>query len=58
MVLAMNNHLAGQPNQYPIKALVLTKDHKPEDPEETNNIESLGEENTYIAIRKYYVIFV
>jgi serine/threonine protein phosphatase PrpC len=41
-ILAVDNPLAGQPNQHPVKALVLTKDHKPEDPDETKNIESLG----------------
>ena len=41
-VLAVRNPLAGQPSQHPIKAVVLTKDHKPEDPEETKSIEDLG----------------
>lgn len=38
-VLAVRNL---QPNEHPVKAMVLTKDHKPEDPEETTNIERLG----------------
>ena len=42
-VLAVNNPDAGEPNQHAVKALVLTKDHKPEDPDETRNIENLGE---------------
>ncbi len=41
-VLAVNNPLAQQRNQHPVKAIVLTKDHKPEDPMETKNIENLG----------------
>ena len=41
-VLAVRNPLAGQQSQHSIKAVVLTKDHKPEDPEETKSIEDLG----------------
>ena len=41
-VLAINNPRAGEPNQHPVSAVVLTKDHKPEDPDETRNIENLG----------------
>ena len=45
-VLAIN---APQPNQHPIKAVVLTNNHKPEDPKEAENIEKLGKENgTYL----------
>ena len=44
-VLAVNNPKAGEPNQHPVMAVVLTKDHKPEDPDETKNIENLGEES-------------
>ena len=42
-ILAVNNPLAGQPNQRPVKPIVLTKDHKPEHPDEAKNIISLGE---------------
>ena len=42
-ILALTNPKADQPDQHPVKALVLTKDHKPEDPNETKNIENLGE---------------
>lgn len=42
-ILALKNPLAEEPNQHPVKAMVLTKDHKPEDPDETRNIENLGE---------------
>ncbi len=34
-VLAINNPNAREPNEYRIKALVLAKDHKLEDPDET-----------------------
>ena len=42
-ILAVANPDAGRPNQHPVKAVVLTKDHKPEDPDEIKNIENLGE---------------
>ena len=40
---AVSNPNAGQPNQHAVVAKVLTKDHKPEDPDETRLIESYGE---------------
>ncbi len=42
-ILAVKNPKRVEPNQHHVKALVLTKDHKPEDPDETKNIEKLGE---------------
>lgn len=47
-VLAVSNPLAGQPNEHPVKAVVLTKDHKPEDPDERKNIENLGKDGSTV----------
>ncbi len=41
-VLAVCNPDRDQEGQHPVKALCLTKDHKPEDPNEINNIRTLG----------------
>ena len=43
-IMATSNplHVAGQPEEHPVKAVVLTKDHKPEDPQEISNITNLG----------------
>lgn len=43
-VLAISNPKAKESNQHPVIAVVLMKDHKPEDPEEARKIENLGEE--------------
>lgn len=40
---AVQNPNAHLPGQHPLVAKTLTKDHKPEDPEETRQIERLGE---------------
>lgn len=42
-VLAVNNPLAAKLNQHPIKAVVLTKDHKAGDPQEILKVKNLGE---------------
>ena len=42
-VLAVANPLRELTGQHPIKAVVLTKDHKPEDPVENHNILGLGQ---------------
>lgn len=43
-VLAETNPKAGKPGQHPVIAKVLTKDHKPDDPDEIKQVESLGEQ--------------
>lgn len=45
-VLAVTNPQREIIGQHPIKAVVLTKDHKPEDPDENDNIEVLGKLNS------------
>ena len=40
---AVRNPDAQSAGQHPVTAQVLTKDHKPEDPEENKLIHSLGE---------------
>lgn len=42
-VLAVTNPQTEVTSQHPVKAIVLTKDHKPEDPDENDNIQVLGE---------------
>ena len=39
---AVSNPRAHLPGQHALKTCVLTKDHKPEDPDETRLIQSLG----------------
>ena len=41
-VLAVNNPHKNQIGQHPVKAIVLTKDHKAEDPDEIRTIKGLG----------------
>jgi len=48
-VLAVNNPQKNQIGQHPIKAIVLTKDHKAEDPDEIKTIKGLG---------MFYFIFI
>ena len=43
-VLAETNPKAGRPGQHAVVARVLTKDHKPDDPFETQQVERLGKE--------------
>ena len=47
-VLAESNPKAEEPGQHPVIARVLTKDHKPDDPDETKQVESLGK--VYICL--------
>ena len=42
-MLALSNPRASENGQHAVVAKVLTKDHKPEDPEETRHIEKLGQ---------------
>ena len=51
-IMARSNplHVAGQPEEHPVKAVVLTKDHKPDDPQEISNIANLG---MYLQPLKY-----
>ena len=46
---ALSNPRAHLPGQHALKTCVLTKDHKPEDPDETQLIQSLGK-STFIVI--------
>ena len=48
-VLAVNNPMS---SQHPVKAVVLTRDHKPEDVEEILHIQELGE----LLSSCYYVV--
>ena len=41
-VLGESNPRAGEPGQHAVIARVLTKDHKPDDPDETKQVERLG----------------
>ena len=41
------NQRAGEQGQPPLLATMLSKDHKPEDPVETERVESLGNTNTH-----------
>ena len=41
-VLAESNPRAGELGQHAVLARVLTKDHKPDDPDETKQVERLG----------------
>ena len=41
-VLAVTNPQQELTGQHPVKAIVLTKDHKPEDPDENLKIQVLG----------------
>ena len=42
LLTAVSNPRAHLPGQHALKTCVLTKDHKPEDPDETQLIQSLG----------------
>lgn len=45
IVLAESNPRAEEPGHHAVIARVLTKDHKPDDPEETKQVEKLGKED-------------
>ena len=55
IVLAKSNPRAEEPGQHAVIARVLTKDHKPDDPEETKQVERLGKEDVVCVCVRVYV---
>ena len=46
-IMGVRNPRYGEPGEPPVIPRLLTKDHKPEDPEEQENIRRLGEYKYY-----------
>ena len=52
-VMGVTNPRYGEPSEPRIIAQVLTKDHKPEDPEEQEHIKHLGEPDIQLTCHAY-----